>query len=736
VYKFSFGAISAFLFILLFGNSQAFSQQKGTCFFEQKNICDIHLSDGSTIDLKSDPSDKLQEQINNDVNHSKLSHRTMVEIGRQLFSNPFSLVDGYGEGAKENAEGPRMKWLRLARLVKNDEDDTNNTNDKDDDVGNFAKNFPMGISYLRLNGLDSQSCFECHNSIGSHTRADTASSALTRKVDVNGGPAGFASTAFINPTMQCNDAEPGDASRNEKSNVFVDNACFLPGFLFEGVDPGAQAEIDKISKKWRNSAFMFFRNPPHVFGTGYAQKISEEMSLDLHRIRLAAMLKAIGTGTAQVRDLVSKSVHFGTYTVEVTPVDAAVESFRFRKMAGPGFGDFIKFLPVGDIGIVGDYFVNESCTVRGVRTEGKRYTKNPDASSKEKFVESKENECRLDGVSRDLIVRPFQWKGIASDERNFVRDALNFHFGLEAKEIKSEDQDKDGIKNEMSIGGVSLLTVFTMSIRPPEQVWPEDELARLSAERGQEVFRGAGPLDSTACASCHRESLVIKNTSITVRDPRMDGDAIKVASNTSLSSQLEHVDGTPLMLREAAAGVKIILQEAVESGEMLDQYKLLEERLKDFLSGEKFEKVGYTFDLTLGEGTPNKQSLSLSYPRLQENLDGSVTIPIFTDFKRHNMGEGLTDPASQEVDRKGIPLVPAAEFMTRPLWGVADTGPWMHDGRAQTLKDAIKAHMSVGSEANDAVIRFNGLEEAEQKDLINFLLTMRLPEDRLHTSNK
>ena len=87
---------------------------------------------------------------------------------------------------------------------------------------------------------------------------------------------------------------------------------------------------------------------------------------------------------------------------------------------------------------------------------------------------------RIEGVSVDLVVRPFQWKGIASNERNFVRDACNFHFGMLAREknphfeesSEDHDSDKDGVSDELSVGDVSALTIFTMTIRPPFEVQP------------------------------------------------------------------------------------------------------------------------------------------------------------------------------------------------------------------------------------------------------------------------
>jgi CxxC motif-containing protein (DUF1111 family) len=67
--------------------------------------------------------------------------------------------------------------------------------------------------------------------------------------------------------------------------------------------------------------------------------------------------------------------------------------------------------------------------------------------------------------------------------------------------------------------------------------------------------------------------------------------------------------------------------------------------------------------------------------------------------------------------------------MTRPLWGVADTGPWMHDGRAMTLLEAILMHgdKSSGSDAGPVIEVFEHLSGKEQNDVVQFLEALQLP---------
>ncbi len=84
-----------------------------------------------------------------------------------------------------------------------------------------------------------------------------------------------------------------------------------------------------------------------------------------------------------------------------------------------------------------------------------------------------------------------------------------------------------------------------------------------------------------------------------------------------------------------------------------------------------------------------------------------IDAEIFSDLLLHDMGEGLKDGI---VDDNAGPR----EWRTAPLMGLRFFDGYLHDGRAATVDDAIAAHASEGSEANDSVSRFNTLSAAEQ----------------------
>jgi hypothetical protein len=96
---------------------------------------------------------------------------------------------------------------------------------------------------------------------------------------------------------------------------------------------------------------------------------------------------------------------------------------------------------------------------------------------------------------------------------------------------------------------------------------------------------------------------------------------------------------------------------------------------------------------------------------------GGVRVPLFADLKRHKMGERLAESFERGE-------VANDEFTTARLWGIADTAPYLHDGRATTLEEAIEFH---GGEAQGARDAFLALGPADRDELLVFLGKLRTP---------
>jgi CxxC motif-containing protein (DUF1111 family) len=102
---------------------------------------------------------------------------------------------------------------------------------------------------------------------------------------------------------------------------------------------------------------------------------------------------------------------------------------------------------------------------------------------------------------------------------------------------------------------------------------------------------------------------------------------------------------------------------------------------------------------------------------------------VYSDFLVHRMGTDLVGGGSYFSPPPDSPPSPGAdplpdEWRTPPLWGVADSAPYLHDGRAATLADAIQMH---GGQAQATAARFRNLRPGQQEDLLRFLKSLRAP---------
>lgn len=104
---------------------------------------------------------------------------------------------------------------------------------------------------------------------------------------------------------------------------------------------------------------------------------------------------------------------------------------------------------------------------------------------------------------------------------------------------------------------------------------------------------------------------------------------------------------------------------------------------------------------------------------------------LYSDLLLHDMGVALESAPGAY----GAPPVPApqfqedsrpnsAEWRTPPLWGVADSAPYLHDGRSPTLDDAVARH---GGEADGVTRRFLALPPGDREAILAFLGTLRAP---------
>lgn len=560
--------------------------------------------------------------------------RKVLESGGQFFTIPYITPDGYSEGPK----GPRaiQRAVLYPYVASTNPPQEVIENGKVNPLKSGAYNLP----YMRLDGIDSQSCYECHQSIGVYREPGTVSAAETRRPGVIGGGAGRANTLFQN-------------------------------------------------SEWPTRLTIFLRNPPHVFGTGYGQELANEMTTDLQLQKSVAQARAKRQpGKPACINLKAKTSTFGTY-----------------------------------------------CTIY----QNNQFT---------------EDLSQVVGVASDLVIRPFQFKGIASSVRHFVESALDFHFSMQGVEKTGVnlDCDKDGKFNEMavsldestgpalleatqeSLGNVAALSAFVAMTRPPRQMIPSHN--RESVLRGEKIFKGEGlTLPAGAqllCAQCHTPTLRIRVPVVSIAASQPGTECPIEAIATLGGGRFASSEELPVIQAFRKLQARLGSEVGLQAADAEQHYQAVSQAVSSLSTGKCDDPVlgeGYKIGLTdpgLCSGANPQELPPYIYPRLKPNPDGTIDVPLFSDLKLHNMGAGLADVEPQETDVSGV-YVPAQDFLTRPLWGVAGTNPWLHDGRATTLMEAIMHHRSEGSEANPVIDAFEKLTAQQQEDVVNFLLSLVLP---------
>jgi len=302
----------------------------------------------------------------------------------------------------------------------------------------------------------------------------------------------------------------------------------------------------------------------------------------------------------------------------------------------------------------------------------------------------------LEGIDPDLVVRPLGWKGSAPTVRVVMVGAAAGLMGMLAEEAVwfpppdkeyTPDPDGDGVEREFSVGDITALTVYSAAQETPQSIRRLADLGMVEMPDEAtlaEIEKGRAAFEQVGCQSCHVPELHLGST----------------------------------VFEEPTAG---------GNGNYYNQ----------LLAGK---------DESYDPNRPVRFDLltQAQEPRLEADPGGGAIVRLYGDLKRHHMGRHLSDPPGPQRpatanltplshDGKDVFIAPDA-FLTPELWGVGSTGPWLHDARAGTLREAVMLHgedspPAVGdpgrSEAQEARDAFVALPESERAALLTFLRSLR-----------
>ena len=98
---------------------------------------------------------------------------------------------------------------------------------------------------------------------------------------------------------------------------------------------------------------------------------------------------------------------------------------------------------------------------------------------------------------------------------------------------------------------------------------------------------------------------------------------------------------------------------------------------------------------------------------------------VYSDFLLHSV-EDPSAPGYREVIEVPVPdsHPKPNEWQTPPLWGVADSAPYFHDGQSPDLEAAIDRHSGDAAGVRD---KYRALSGRKREDILRFLRTLRAP---------
>jgi hypothetical protein len=271
----------------------------------------------------------------------------------------------------------------------------------------------------------------------------------------------------------------------------------------------------------------------------------------------------------------------------------------------------------------------------------------------------------VQGVSPDLVIRPFGRKGQNKSLRHFSVQAFNRHLGMQPEEAvvdfspNSSDPDRDAVTTELTIGDITAAVIFQAALPVPRRARVPDRQAHVPA-RGEQLFAQVG------CTECHVPALPLKSTILCDPNPRNnDGDFRDTSQQFCFDLQ-------------ATSGLR---------GKMVFAYTDLKRH-------------------TLCDPTRDYDPVTNHFCD-----DPALKLTPATDAT----GPGT----SGTTDRP-----PYHQFLTAKLWDTGNSGPWGHRNDLDTIYDAIVAH---GGEAAQVTDAFEALPDADQLAVVAFLTTLRMP---------
>ena len=269
----------------------------------------------------------------------------------------------------------------------------------------------------------------------------------------------------------------------------------------------------------------------------------------------------------------------------------------------------------------------------------------------------------LRGVDADLVVKPFGWKGTLATIAAFSSEALQVHTGVQSAELIAH-----GAPELLRAGGAD--TGAGTDAADPDGDGVRGEVGR-------------GPF---AAMIAHLALLELPVVAPLVQDRALPPAAPALLAPTTTSFAHDFQRGREQFHALGCAGCHVPML---------------------VLDSPVLELDGLP---------PIDLSRSMRAPRLAYDAQaGGYPVWLFSDLKRHDMG----GENAARHDQNGVT---SRTYLTPRLWGVADSAPYLHDGRAPSFDYAIAGHGGEGAASRAA---YAALSHEDKGALRVYLMSLR-----------
>jgi len=259
-----------------------------------------------------------------------------------------------------------------------------------------------------------------------------------------------------------------------------------------------------------------------------------------------------------------------------------------------------------------------------------------------------------------LVVRPWHQAGNSVSLRDFTNTSFNHHHGIQSTERFGAGTDQDG---DGFSNELTRADVTAASLYQAVMAVPGQVIPN-DPKIAQAIVHGQRKFEEFRCASCHVPALPLSREGWTYSEPGPFNPAGNLRSGD-------------------ARTVKV-----------------------------------------------NLNDRALPLPRLapEHPADHVMMVPAYTDFKLHDVSDPSEAMPVETLDMNWpvwAPKFPGGNrrFLTRRLWGIANSGPYFHHGLYSTMREAVLGHAGEALASRKA---YQAASKYDQDALIEFLKSLQV----------